>query len=281
MLYYTPKHFIDVFRNQAKFRALSIPGPTVYPGQEKFISVCTTCMNRLTDLKRTLPRNIEDNKEYDNAEFIVLDYNSSEDVEGWIRNKMMRYIKSGRLKFYRTECSPYFQPNHSRNLSFRLATGELVANVDTDNIIHKGFLKRLNECAAVADEKIMICAEDFLKYGSDRLKLRGRFCLYKKDIEFLRGFDEDLDGGFSHDDVNFLFRAMMARFKMVRFEKEFNWDRNTTSDPDKVQYVRDPDMNKMKIVNADLTLQKLCRGIVSVNQGREWGVADVTALKAN
>jgi glycosyltransferase involved in cell wall biosynthesis len=280
-LFYTPENFINVFRNQPKFRALSIPGPTDCPKQEKFISVVTTCMNRLSDLKNTLPRNIEDNKEYDNAEFIVLDYNSTENVEGWIKRKMMHHIKSGKLKFYRTECSRYFQPNHSRNLSFRLATGELVANVDTDNIIHKGFLIRLNECAAVADEKILICAEDALAYGSDRFKLRGRFCLYKKDIEFLRGFDEDLDNGFSHDDVNFFFRAMMSRFKMVRYEKSFNWGRKTTPDPDKVQYVRNPDMDKMKIVNAELTLHKLMRGIVSVNHGREWGAADVTSIKAD
>ena len=55
-------------------------------------------MNRLSDLKNTLPRNIEDNKEYDNAEFIVLDYNSTENVEGWIKRKMMHHIKSGKLK---------------------------------------------------------------------------------------------------------------------------------------------------------------------------------------
>jgi len=269
---------MNVFRNQPKFRALSIPGPTNCPRQEKFISVVTTCMNRLSDLKNTLPRNIEDNEEYDNAEFIVLDYNSTEDVEGWIRKRMMRHIKSGRLKVYRTECSDYFQPNHSRNLSFQLATGELVTNVDTDNIIHKGFLRRLNECAAVADEKILICAEDFLKYGSGRLKLRGRFCLYKKDIEYLRGFDEDLDNGFSHDDVNFVFRAMMARFQMVRYEKEFNWDRKTTPDMNKVKYIKEKDWNKTRIMNEELTLRKLSRGMIDVNRDKDWGTANVRRI---
>ena len=42
------------------------------------ISICTTCMNRLDDLKQTLPQNILDNADYTRTEFVLIDYNSSD-----------------------------------------------------------------------------------------------------------------------------------------------------------------------------------------------------------
>ena len=51
------------------------------------VSICTTCMDRLSDLKQTLPQNIQDNLDYPNVEFVVLDYNSKkDDVDGWIKS---------------------------------------------------------------------------------------------------------------------------------------------------------------------------------------------------
>lgn len=276
MLYYRPHNLINVFRDHKKFRDLSVPGPTVCPNREKSISVCTTCMNRLDDLKRTLPKNIEDNKNYDNAEFILLDYGSSEDIEGWVKKRLMHHIESGRLKFYRTKNKfKYFRPSHARNLSFRLAQNELVTNVDSDNMMNKGFLRRLNECAGVGDERILICADNFLEYGSNRLRMKGRFCVYKKDIEMLRGFDEDLDEGFSHDDVNFVFRAMLARFKIVRYEKRFNDGRIETSDKKKLTHIANHNWDETRKMNQDLTLYKLTRGRITVNRDREWGQCEL------
>lgn len=279
--YEISENITEYFRHKRKFQKLNVRGPKFQPTQQKFISVVTTCMNRKEDLKRSLPQNLEDSKSYPNAEFIVLDYNSRDGVEHWIKNNMIDYVRSGRLKFYRCTDSEYFQPNHSRNISFRLATGELVANVDADNIMHKKYLERLNQCATVADQKIMIVAEDFLRPDSGRLKLRGRFACYKKDIELLRGFDEKLDNGFSNDDVNFVFRAMMAGFKFVRYEKEFNWDRGGTSNDERVKYIRNPNYHEMQIVNRNLTRLTLQRGSLSANKNG-WGeMKNVTLLLPN
>lgn len=276
-----PENSIEYFRHHPRYRKNNIFATKDEPLEKKFISVVTTCMNRKEDLSRTLPQNLEENMEYHEAEFIVLDYNSRDGVHRWIKNNMMDYIRSGRLKFYRCTDSKYFQPNHSRNVSFRLAKGELIANVDADNIMHHGYIKRLNQCATVANEKIMIVAEDFLRPGSGRLKLRGRFACYKKDIELLRGFDEQLDGGFGHDDINFVFRAMMAGFTLVRYEKEYNWDRRGTSDGDRVKYVRNPDYQKMQKINSFLTRLTLQRGHLSANKSG-WGeMKNVTMLLPN
>ena len=279
-----PDNLIEFFRYHPRYlgnNLESIKTRDLKPPHQKFISVVTTCMNRKEDLARTLPRNLEDNRGYRNAEFIVLDYNSRDGVCQWLASNMQEHMESGRLKVYRCTDSEYFQPNHSRNVSFKLAKGEIVANVDADNIMHASYLKRINQCATIAKEKILIVAEDFLRKDSSRLKLRGRFALYKKDIEMLRGFDEKLDDGFSHDDINFVFRAMMAGFKLVRYEKEYNWDRAGTPDDDRVRYVRNPNYKEMQMVNRELTRLTLQRGHLSANK-ESWGeMKNVTMLLPN
>ena len=232
-------------------------------------------------MRETLPQNLNNNDDYPEAEFVLLDYNSSDGLEDWVRSELGDYLDSGRLRYCRTECSEYFRPGHSRNLSFRLAKGELITNVDTDNLMWDGFLRRLNQCASVADQGLLIVPESFMLPNSNRLLLKGRFTLYRKDIEMLRGFDEELDEGFSYDDVNFVLRAIMARFRIVRFEDRFVRGRIPTSDEDRHKNMPvGRTFAEMKIINEDITRRRLGRGIISVNPNG-WGEAQVREVSAS
>jgi glycosyltransferase involved in cell wall biosynthesis len=274
MIFYHKKNLVPFFRNATKFHALNIDSPTPAMGQLQ-ISVCTVCMNRLRDLRHTLPRNLEDSKNYKPAEFILLDYGSSDGLEEWVTSELRPYLDSGRLKAFRTESS-YFRPNHSRNITFRLASGDLVANVDSDNFMHRGYLQRLNQCASVASEKLLIVPDSFLRPDSDRVLLKGRFALYRKDIEALRGFDERLDGGFGFDDLNFIFRAMLERFKIVRFESRYTEGRIPTSDEDRNLLIEADDFEAGKAQNERLTEMMLATG-KNVNPAG-WGKANLRRI---
>jgi glycosyltransferase involved in cell wall biosynthesis len=282
MLLYEIDNFVEFFRKSAKYQKLSCPAPPLDAvAPRKSISICTTCMNRLHDLKETLPRNLKDSESYPEVEFVLLDYNSSDGMEDWVISNLSKYLDSGMLRYCRTEEPPYFCPNHSRNVSFRLARGEIIANVDSDNLIHKGFLRRINQCASVAPQHLLIVPETFLLPKSKRLALKGRFALYKKDIEWLHGFDEALDGGFSGDDVNFVLRAMMARFQIVRYEKKYVDDRIPTSDADRRKYVRSQEsFYHMKLENENITRNRLSRGILQVNPNG-WGRATIREVSAS
>lgn len=272
MLFYRPEHSTNWFRNARKYIDLTVPTPDHNP-PKCFISIVTRCMNRLHDVSRTLPVNIKHAEDYQQVEFVLLDYGSTDGVGRWVRDEMMDHIQSGKLVYYRTTEPKYFCPNHSQNVTFRLAEGSLVANVDTDNYIHKGYLERLNQCASVASSRLLIVPDNFLIPGGDRLYLKGRFAMYKKDIEMLRGFDEDLDGGFGYDDMNFVLRAMMAGFKMPRFEKRFTDGRLPTTNEQRVSMVKNKDYKTMLKRNEELMMQKLCRGRLDVNRDRHWGKA--------
>jgi len=266
--------FVEFYRRAAKFQKLNLPPvPTTIDPPEKKISVVTTCMNRLHDLRETLPRNIEDN--YGNVQFVLLDYGSRDSLGEWVRTCMSDYIEKGRLVYYYCPDTVFFCPNHSRNVSFRLATRGIVVNVDADNYMGEGFLKRINQCASVRDDKLLIVSEKFLLPDSNRFMLRGRFALYRDDIYRIGGFDEDLDNGFSHDDVSFVLRAMSARYSIVRFESKYTENRIETSDDERVRYVKNKNFDMMKGVNEEIIAAKLCRGIIEANRGKKWGHARV------
>jgi hypothetical protein len=106
--------------------------------------------------------------------------------------------------------------------------------------------------------------------------LKGRFALYRKDIEALRGFDERLDGGFGFDDLNFIFRAMLERFKIVRFESRYTEGRIPTSDEDRNLLIEADDFEAGKAQNERLTEMMLATG-KNVNPAG-WGKANLRRI---
>lgn len=184
------------------------------------ISICTTCKDRLDNLKQTLPQNIQSNSDYSNVEFVVLDYNSTkDDVGGWIKSEMMEYIESGKLVYYRTtEDIKYFDMSHSRNVAFLAASGEIVNNVDADNFTPSskecGFATYINKLANEQPEKAI--------FAKSRQLLRGRQGYFKKEfIELLGGYDETNLKYYGNDDANLQNRAWELKFKMMSFRGAF------------------------------------------------------------
>lgn len=162
------------------------------------ISFCITCMNRLKHIQETLSKNIEDNYRLGEVEFVLLDYNSLDGLENWVKSYMKKYIDLGLLSYYKTFLPHHYLRSHSRNVAFRLAKGNIVCNLDADNFLGKGF----------ADEMI----KEFEKkmnifYTSDlqSTDVYGRVCLLKKDFMAIRGYDESLTG-YGHEDVDLFSR---------------------------------------------------------------------------
>ena len=49
-------------------------------GENMKLSFCTTCMNRVEHLKKTLPHNIELLNKFDNSELVIVNYDSKDDL---------------------------------------------------------------------------------------------------------------------------------------------------------------------------------------------------------
>jgi glycosyltransferase involved in cell wall biosynthesis len=164
------------------------------------ISFGTVCMNRLHHVKNTLPKNIADNMDYPGGvEFILLDYNSTDGLEQWVREEMQEHLQSGILKFYRTEEPQYFNRSHSRNMSFQLTTGAIICNVDADNYTGKNFAAYINT-SFIKDADIFLVSafnEDYLQYKD----AYGRLCAWRKDFFAVGGYDEAMES-YGHEDTD-------------------------------------------------------------------------------
>ncbi len=180
------------------------------------ISFCTVCMNRLHHLKQTLPQNIEDNASYENLQFVVLDYNSKDGLEEWIRLYMHKYIENNRLKYYKTTEPVLFNRGHSTNLSFKLADGEILCKVDADNYTGKDFAFYINE-QFHKNKSIFLTPIDFHKVQQKRLvpgDSFGRVCFTKKAFLAIKGFSESMKG-YGSDDYDFTNRLELAGYNRV------------------------------------------------------------------
>jgi hypothetical protein len=177
------------------------------------ISFCTVCMNRLHHLRETLPANLEQNASYPSLEFVLLDYNSSDGLEDWVKTELKQFIDSGRLVYYRTTEPRYFHRSHSRNMAFNLASGDIICNVDADNFTGKYFARFINEQFTL-NKNIFIAADTRNRYYFIR-DVCGRICFWKKDFESLGGFDEQMEG-YGDEDIDFINRLQrMERQEIV------------------------------------------------------------------
>ncbi len=154
-------------------------------------------MNRLEYLRKTLPKNIEDNLGYRNIEFLLLNYNSKDNLDDWVNSEMKEYLDSGILKYYKTVKPKYFLMSHSKNVIAKKANGDIICNVDADNFIGDGFAFHINK--AFQNNPNIVLVVDKEKGSKDCF---GRICIWRDDFLKIKGYDESMKGyGFEDFDL--------------------------------------------------------------------------------
>lgn len=154
--------------------------------QRHKISFCIVCRNRFSHLKKTLFYNMLDNKDYPDLEILLLNYNSEDDMEEWVKDNLIEYIKNGRVVYYRTFQPSVFNHSHSKNLAFKLATGDVVCNANADIFLGTKFAALINNDFNNKEGTFIIQGTgDGFAAGAS-----GIICVSKKDFLELGGFDE-------------------------------------------------------------------------------------------
>ena len=177
------------------------------------ISICTTCMGRTEDLKKTYIQNLDDNLGYGNIEFVLLNYGSRDDMDTWVFQNLMEYIQGGVVNYYRTDEPIYYSMTHSRNIAFKVATGDIINNVDADHYTNPDFVRYINALANTYETTKVV----FVK---SKQKNRGRVGIFKKEFMELGGYDESLEG-YGHDDQDLLLRAYHSGCGLIKFGGEY------------------------------------------------------------
>lgn len=151
--------------------------------KKQSVSFCTPVKNRLEHLQQTVLANLEDNKHYPNLEIVILNYAcSNPETERWVKKHLARFIESGRVNYYFYPDTKTFDYSHAKNLAHRLATGEIICNVDADNFTGPGFAEF---CSAQLADK-----HSFLSGPRDGRGLGGRIALRREHFYQTGGYDE-------------------------------------------------------------------------------------------
>lgn len=183
-------------------------------------------MNRLHQLSETLIQNIRDNEDYPELEFIVLDYNSEDGMEEWIKEQVNKFINNGRLHYYRTNEPLSFSHSHSKNLAFNLASGDIVCNINADHFTGKGFAHYINKIFN-ENNNCVLTPVDYHKtreHYNPPKDVLGRVCVKKNDFIKIKGFDERMNR-YGFEDCDFINRleligvqrVLLDDFKYLRF----------------------------------------------------------------
>ena len=224
-------------------------------------------MGRLNHLQETLPKNLYGNQGFEGLEFVLLDYSSRDGLAGWIKARFMPEIKSGLLVYYRAEGYQRFFMAHAKNVAHRLARGEIVCNVDADNLTGWGFAAHLWKLLGEIGPGTFACSEG--KRGTS-----GRIAVWRRDFETLGGYDESMNQGWGFEDKDLLQRARLAGLRGHRIGNEF-LDALPHSDSLRVRHGSEKDRWSSNGIHREIAQRNAAQECTVANRGRPWGVATV------
>ena len=186
------------------------------------VSYCITCKNRIEHLRQTLRANLDAENNDPLVEFVLLNYQSEDGLAEWIQANFAAEIASGRLIHAYHSPAPFFRMTHAKNLAHRVASGDILCNLDADNFLPHGFAqlvrykfagcrdgilikRQLSSFAFVFDRQI----RRLLHMRRQPSGLSGRIAVHRDLFMRLGGYDERLSA-WGGDDLDFTVRARDA-----------------------------------------------------------------------
>jgi len=241
-------------------------GESVSSCVEGRISYCTTCKNRLWQLSRTLPDNLQAVIAEGNSEIVLVNYNSLDELDDWIR-QFQPQIDAGVLRYVHEQTAPLFHCSKAKNLAHLASTGEFLVNLDADNFIGDTIPTWRTLWMNHYDTLIHgFCGDPSVI--SDRTNgTFGRIGLPRKYFTALGGYDEQMLP-VGHQDEDLIDRARAHGLTIVRAAQSgLSAIRNSI--PDKMKYCGSPlDWEKMWRLNRDRSHENLNFGRVVANRQR-------------
>lgn len=181
------------------------------------ISFCTTCKGRLWQLEQTLSKNIA--MLDDDCEIVLLDYQSEDGLKDYIFKNFSEYL-GNKLKYYQLTDNFNFTMSYAKNIVHKLATGDVLFNLDADNLIHDTLISELR---SLKDYQILI--PKFSNHWSNEGSY-GRLGYTRKAFYDLNGYNENIIG-MKADDGDFVGRALKQDFIMIHSKTESQAIQNT------------------------------------------------------
>lgn len=208
------------------------------------IAFCTTCKGRVEHIRQTLPKNLADNADYPDCKFILLDYNSGDGLDTYIKENFQAELQSGRLVFYQLREKTAFKMGHAKNMAHRcglLENADILVNLDADNFTGQSFAKYIQEYfdRTRLDPQEIFLWPRMLK-GILSKGISGRICVTRNAFLLAGGYDEKFTTH-SPDDRDFLVRLRRLGYCAQEIDSRFLLAINHN---DKVRFREYPELQK-------------------------------------
>lgn len=216
----------------------------------KKISFCTTCKGRLWQLEQTLPKNLAMLDDY--SEIVLLDYQSPDGLKAYIYQKFKEHLDNGKLKYFQMVEDYAYTSSYAKNVAHKLASGEILFNLDADNSIYNGLLYELRK---LKDNQLFLPV-----LGLENEGILGRLGYTKNTFYRLSGYDENIVG-MKGDDGALRIKAHELKMNVVTASVRVKAIQNSLEQ--KELYVNDGIINNYPMP------------IPPVNYPQTWGKANV------
>jgi Sulfotransferase domain len=185
------------------------------------IAFCITCKGRAQHVKLTLPKNLADNADYENCVFVLLDYESPDDLRQYIRAQHSDAIASGKLVVYsfHNGGGP-FHMAHAKNMAHRcglLEGADILVNLDADNFTGAGFATYIAE--QFKSEPNVFLWSKMVKGVLPR-GINGRMVVSRHAFLNAGGYDEQFNT-WSHDDRDFNLRLRRLGYQAQQIHPRY------------------------------------------------------------
>jgi hypothetical protein len=105
------------------------------------VSFCTTCANRLWQLRETLLPNLAALPE--GCEISLVDFWSKDGLADWVWSNCREEIQQGRLNFFQATVPLQWHVAKAKNAAHRIARGDYLFSLDADNRITESEVERI------------------------------------------------------------------------------------------------------------------------------------------
>lgn len=220
-------------------------------------------MGRQHHLAQVYRNNINAALSFGNIEFVLLDYHSPDDLGAWVHAEFADWLATGLLRYCRTTEPVTFHMAHAKNVAHRLASGDVLINLDADNAFEAGFAEEV--ASLFADD-----ARAIVKFHGYHAGCSGRIALRRDDFYRLGGYDEELVG-WGYEDQDMIARAKRVGLAIRHFSKEHALAIQH-HDSERLRFYADKRKGNSNAQNRATSHRKVEEGRVVANEGRPWGL---------
>jgi predicted glycosyltransferase involved in capsule biosynthesis len=228
-------------------------------------------MGRLNDLEKTFLKNLPALAFYD-CEFILVNYNSPDIMHEWVMDNLSKYIKAGSVVYRWTKKPYFFNFSHSKNVSHKLASGDILVNLDADNYLSMQYIDRILEIFEHNSQCHGMPTVIYPKPNKDNMSGLGRIAISRELFYEINGYNERFEG-YGYEDIDLINRCRQTDSFVVGLPMVGEMFREEiTLYEDKIRYLDNKSMAISHWGNKILSEDLIRRG-KPANEGKEWGEA--------